>query len=27
VLDQDPEPASQAPPGSIVTITVGSFGG
>jgi serine/threonine-protein kinase len=27
VLDQDPEPESQAPPGSIVTITVGSFGG
>jgi eukaryotic-like serine/threonine-protein kinase len=27
VLDQDPEPQSQAPPGSIVTITVGSFGG
>jgi eukaryotic-like serine/threonine-protein kinase len=27
VLDQDPEPDSQAPPGSIVTITVGSFGG
>jgi eukaryotic-like serine/threonine-protein kinase len=27
VLDQDPEPETQAPPGSIVTITVGSFGG
>src|SRR5918996_3388848 len=27
VLDQDPEPESQAPPGSIVTITVGNFGG
>jgi eukaryotic-like serine/threonine-protein kinase len=26
VLDQDPEPETQAPPGSIVTITVGSFG-
>src|ERR671918_1420218 len=25
VLDQDPEPESQAPPGSIVTITVGTF--
>jgi serine/threonine-protein kinase len=27
VQDQDPEPKSQAPPGSIVTITVGNFGG
>ena len=27
VLDQDPEPETQAPPGSIVTITVGNFGG
>jgi serine/threonine-protein kinase len=27
VLDQDPEPETQAPPGSTVTITVGSFGG
>jgi serine/threonine-protein kinase len=27
VLDQDPEPETQAPPGSTVTITVGNFGG
>jgi eukaryotic-like serine/threonine-protein kinase len=26
VLDQDPEPETQAPPGSTVTITVGKFG-
>jgi beta-lactam-binding protein with PASTA domain/predicted Ser/Thr protein kinase len=27
VVDQDPEPETQAPPGSTVTITVGNFGG
>jgi beta-lactam-binding protein with PASTA domain len=27
VLDQDPEPETQAPPGSMVTITVGKFAG
>jgi len=27
VLDQDPEPQTQAPPGSVVTITVGRFSG